>query len=102
LGKADRGFAIELTRRGFVHLVDRHDGGDGAKTYSLYHPDIDNATVQPLSIGWRAYARRQRLVRAGQFFSGSPEGGFLDADRLAIVGQTPSGANGDVAHVVFV
>lgn len=49
-GKEFRDFALQLTKRGFVTLSIGTTDATKAKTYSLYYPDIDSATVQPLSM----------------------------------------------------
>tara|TARA_R110001599_G_scaffold221395_8_gene420056 strand:- start:5568 stop:6794 length:1227 start_codon:yes stop_codon:yes gene_type:complete len=53
-GKPDRDFALQLVKRGFVTLSIGTTETSNAKTYSLYYPDIDHSTVQPLSL--MAYA----------------------------------------------
>lgn len=92
LGKADRDFAIELTRRGFVTLSIGTTEATEAKTYSLYHPDIDNATVQPLSM--LAYA----AANAWYVLANRPE---VDADRIGIVGHSFGGKWAMFASCLF-
>ncbi len=46
---ADRDFAYQLAKRGFVTLSIGTAETTANKTYSLYYPDIRNASVQPLS-----------------------------------------------------
>ncbi|MCP4171030.1 MAG: sialidase, partial [Fuerstiella sp.] len=48
LNKEHRDFAIQLARRGFVALSIGTTEASKASTYAIYHPDIDNAAVQPL------------------------------------------------------
>lgn len=45
----DRDFAYQLAKRGFVTLSIGTTETTANKTYSLYYPDIRNASVQPLS-----------------------------------------------------
>jgi hypothetical protein len=55
LGKSDRtkdkaDFAYQLAKRGFITLSIGTTEATASKTYSLYYPNIDSATVQPLSM----------------------------------------------------
>ena len=53
LGKPDhpnRDFAYQLTKRGFVTFSLGTTEATAAGTFSLYFPDIENATVEPLSM----------------------------------------------------
>jgi len=50
LGKENRDFAYQLTKRGFVTLSIGTTEATAAKTYSLYWPSIDDVKVQPLSM----------------------------------------------------
>ena len=45
-----RDFAYQLTKRGFITLSLGTTTSTLNKTYSIYYPDIENATVQPLSM----------------------------------------------------
>jgi len=82
-------FAIELTRRGFRHLVDRHDGGERRrKPHSLLHPTLNNAPCNRFPCG---VTPPQRLVRVAN----RPK---VDAMNWIVV--TPSGANGRSFAVV--
>lgn len=49
-GNELRDFAVQLTRRGFVTLSIGTTEATAAKTYSLYYPSLEKATVQPLSM----------------------------------------------------
>ena len=82
LNMPSRDFALQLARRGFVTLSIGTTEASKAGTYALYYPDIDNATVQPLSMlgyaaanAWHVLARR-------------PE---VDAERIGIVGHSFGG-----------
>ena len=50
LGKPQRDFAYQLARRGFVTLSLGTTEATAAKTYAIYHPGLDEAQVQPLSM----------------------------------------------------
>jgi len=47
--KPNRDFAYQLTKRGFVTLSLGTTQTTKDKTYSIYYPNIENATMQPLS-----------------------------------------------------
>ncbi len=77
-----RDFAYQMAKRGFVALSVGSTGTTNARTYATYYPDIDNATVQPLSmlgcaaaICWHVLANR-------------PE---VDPQRIGIVGHSYGG-----------
>jgi AmmeMemoRadiSam system protein B len=81
-GQPDRDFALQLARRGFVALSIGTTEASAAKTYALYHPSLEAATVQPLSMlayaaanAWHVLARRpevdpQRIGITGHSFGG--------------------------------
>lgn len=53
MGKADhpnRDFAYQLAKRGFVTLSLGTTAASKAQTFSIYYPDIDHASVAPLSM----------------------------------------------------
>ena len=77
-----RDFAYQLARRGFVTLSIGTTEATEAKTYSLYYPDIDNATVQPLSM--LAYA----AANAWHLLASRPE---VDSKRIGVVGHSFGG-----------
>jgi dienelactone hydrolase len=81
-GKPHRDFALQLARRGFVTLSIGTTEASQAKTYSLYHPSIDDASVQPLSM--LAYA----AANAWQVLADRPE---VDANRIGVVGHSFGG-----------
>lgn len=82
LGKPNRDFAYQLARRGFVALSVGTTEATEAQTYALYWPDIDRATVQPLSM--LAYAAANAwYVMASQR--------DVDAERIGIVGHSFGG-----------
>ncbi len=81
-GKADRDFAYQLTKRGFVTLSIGTTETTNSKTYSLYYPDIQNSTIQPLSV--LAYA----AANTWYALSKRPE---VDRDRIGIMGHSYGG-----------
>ncbi len=81
-GKPDRDFARQLVRKGFVCLSIGTTETTNNKTYSIYHPDIDHATVQPLSMLACAAAN------AWQVLAARPE---VDAERIGITGHSYGG-----------
>lgn len=78
----NRDFAWQLAKRGFVTLSIGTTEASEAKTYALYHPEIDNATVQPLSM--LAYA----AANAWHVLASRPE---VDSERIGIVGHSFGG-----------
>lgn len=92
LGKPNRDFAVQLAKRGFVTLSIGTTEATAAKTYSLYHPSIDNATVQPLSM--LAYA----AANAWYVLASREE---VDTDRIGIVGHSFGGKWAMFASCLF-
>lgn len=92
LGGANRDFAIQLARRGFVVLSIGTTEASEAKTYSLYHPSLDDAQVAPLSI--LAYA----AANAWYVLASRPE---VDATRIGIVGHSFGGKWAMFASCLF-
>ncbi|MEO1529394.1 MAG: sialidase [Planctomycetota bacterium] len=81
-GKPDRDFALQLARRGFVTLSIGTTEATAAKTYALYHPSIDNATVQPLSMLAYAAANAWHVLASRE---------DVDSTRIGIVGHSFGG-----------
>lgn len=81
-GKPFRDFAHQLAKRGFVTLSIGTTEATNAKTYSLYYPGIDSATVQPLSM--LAYA----AANAWQVLAKVP---VVDSTRIGIMGHSFGG-----------
>jgi len=81
-GKEDRDFALQLTRRGFVTLSIGTTEATAARTYALYHPSIEAAEVEPLSM--LAYA----AANAWHVLADRPK---VDAERIGIVGHSFGG-----------
>lgn len=80
--KPNRDFAYQLTKRGFVTLSLGTTQTTKNKTYSLYYPDIDNATIQPLSA--LAYA----AANAWEVLAKVEE---VDSTRIGITGHSYGG-----------
>lgn len=92
LGNANRDFAYQLTKRGFVTLSVGTTEATAAKTYSLYHPSIENAEVQPLSmLGYAA-------ANAWFVLAERPE---VDAKRIGVVGHSFGGKWAMFASCLF-
>lgn len=81
-GKPNRDFAYQLARRGFVTLSIGTTETTEAKTYALYYPSIDRATIQPLSA--LAYA-------ASNAFEALARHKEVDAKRIGIMGHSYGG-----------
>lgn len=77
-----RDFAYQLARRGFVTLSIGTTQASEEHTYALYHPEIDRAQVQPLSMLACAAANAWYVLAT------RPE---VDADRIGIVGHSFGG-----------
>lgn len=78
----NRDFAYQLARRGFVTLSLGTTEATAAKTYALYHPSLEAAEVQPLSmLAYAASTARRALGRR-------PE---VDRQRIGIVGHSFGG-----------
>jgi len=78
----NRDFAYQLAKRGFVTLSIGTTEATESKTYALYHPNINNATVQPLSmLGYAA-------ANAWYVLASRPE---VDSERIGIVGHSFGG-----------
>ena len=92
LGKAGRDFAIQLTKRGFVTLSIGTTEASKARTFSIYYPSIENATVQPLSM--LAYA----AANSWYVLSKIPE---VDSKRIGIMGHSFGGKWAMFASCLF-
>lgn len=88
----NRDFAYQLARRGFVTLSIGTTEATAARTYSLYSPSIDDASVQPLSmLGYAA-------ANAWHVLASRPE---VDRDRIGIVGHSFGGKWAMFAGALF-
>ncbi len=81
-GEPLRDFAYQLVKRGFVTLSVGSTGTSQAKTYSTYFPDIDHATVAPLSMLGCAAANCWHVLAS------RPE---VDSNRIGVVGHSYGG-----------
>lgn len=90
--RKDRDYALQLTKRGFVTLSLGTTQATMDKTYALYYPDIDHATVQPLSM--LAYA----AANAWYALSHLPE---VDSQRIGITGHSFGGKWAMFASCLF-
>jgi len=92
LGKPDRDFALQLTRRGFVTLSIGTTEATEAKTYSIYYPSLEQAAVEPLSmLGYAA-------ANAWYVLADRPE---VDPERIGIVGHSFGGKWAMFASCLF-
>ena len=92
LGSENRDFALQLARRGFVTLSLGTTEATQAKTYALYHPSLEAAQVQPLSM--LAYA----AANAWYVLASRPE---VDEKRIGIVGHSFGGKWAMFASCLF-
>ena len=90
--KEYRDFAHQLARRGFITLSIGTAETTRAKTYSLYYPDIQNSTIQPLSV--LAYA----AANSWYLLSELPE---VDSEHIAIMGHSYGGKWAMFASCLF-
>ncbi|SFL29152.1 Abhydrolase family protein [Porphyromonadaceae bacterium KH3CP3RA] len=81
-GKPYRDFAYQLVKRGFVTLSIGTAETTKNKTYSIYYPDRENATIQPLSA--LAYAAANALEALSKVDN-------VDPERIGIVGHSYGG-----------
>lgn len=92
LGTENRDYGWQLARRGFVVLSIGTTEATAAQTYSLYHPSIEQAEVQPLSM--LAYA----AANAWYVLANRPE---VDAERIGVVGHSFGGKWAMFASCLF-
>lgn len=81
-GKPCRDFALRLAERGFVALSLGTTQTTRTKTYSLYYPSIDSATLQPLS------ALACAAANAWEVLARHPE---VDSTRIGVMGHSYGG-----------
>ena len=77
-----RDFAYQLAKRGFITLSLGTANATLNKTYSIYYPEIENATVQPLSMLACAAAKAWHVL------SKVPD---VDSTRIGIAGHSYGG-----------
>jgi hypothetical protein len=88
----NRDFAYQLAKRGFVTLSLGTAAASKAQTFSIYYPDIDHATVAPLSMLACAAAN------AWYVLSKRPE---VDPARIGIMGHSFGGKWAMFASCLF-
>jgi Dienelactone hydrolase and related enzymes len=81
-GKPYRDFAYQLTKRGFVTLSLGTSETTKNKTYSIYYPNIENATIEPLSTLAYAAANAWEVVAKLE---------DVDSTRIGITGHSYGG-----------
>ena len=80
--KPNRDFAYQLTKRGFVTLSLGTTQTTKDKTYSIYYPNIENATMQPLSaLAYAAANSWEALAKVED----------VDSTRIGITGHSYGG-----------
>ncbi|MBX2923454.1 MAG: sialidase [Chitinophagaceae bacterium] len=92
MGGPNRDYACQLAKRGFVTLSIGTTATTQSQTYSIYYPDIDHATVQPLSM--LAYA----AANAWYVLSKIP---MVDSLRIGITGHSYGGKWAMFASCLF-
>lgn len=81
-GKPYRDFAYQLVKRGFVALSIGTSETTKNKTYSIYYPEINNASMQPLSaLAYSAANAFEVLAKVDD----------VDSTRIGIVGHSYGG-----------
>lgn len=90
--RKNRNFAYELAKRGFVTLSIGTTETTNSKTYSLYYPNIQHSTIQPLSA--LAYA----AANAWFLLSKNPS---VDPERIGIMGFSYGGKWAMFASCLF-
>ena len=78
----DRDFAYQLCKRGFVTLSLGTTESTNSKTYSIYYPEIQNASVQPLSMLAYAAANAWNVLAKVK---------DVDSKRIGIMGHSYGG-----------
>ncbi len=91
-GKPHRDFAYQLVKRGFVTLSLGTAETTKNKTYSIYYPSIENATIQPLST--LAYAAANAWYTLAKVKD-------VDSKRIGIVGHSYGGKWAMFASCLF-
>lgn len=81
-GKPDRDFAYQLTKRGFVTLSLGTTETTRNRTFSIYYPNIESATLQPLSA--LAYAAANALEALAKVED-------VDPGRIGVMGHSYGG-----------
>jgi len=92
LGRENRDFALQLTKRGFVTLSIGTTEATEARTYSLYWPSLEAAEVEPLSM--LAYA----AANAWHVLAAHPK---VDPERIGVTGHSFGGKWSMFASCLF-
>jgi hypothetical protein len=95
IGESDnpnRDFALQLARRGFMTLSLGTTEATEAKTYALYYPSLDNATIEPLSM--LAYA-------AANAWHALAHHSEVDSTKIGVVGHSFGGKWAMFASCLF-
>lgn len=91
-GKEGRDFALQLVKRGFVTLSLGTTQASQDRTYSLYYPSLDSASVQPLSmLGYAA-------ANAWYVLSKVPS---VDSTKIGVMGHSFGGKWAMFASALF-
>ncbi len=90
--KPHRDFAYQLAKRGFVTLSLGTTVATQAKTYALYYPSIENASVQPLSMLGYAAANAWHALALHP---------AVDANKIGVVGHSFGGKWAMFASCLF-
>lgn len=91
-GKANRDFAYQLAKRGFITLSLGTTAATQSKTYAIYYPSIQDAKVQPLSMLGCAAANAWHVL------ANHPQ---VDSKRIGIVGHSFGGKWAMFASCLF-
>lgn len=91
-GQPDRDFAYQMTKRGFITLSIGTTEATAAKTYGLYYPSLENATVQPLAMLAYAAANAWHVLANNH---------NVDASRIGIMGHSFGGKWAMFASCLF-
>jgi hypothetical protein len=92
IGTPNRDFALQLARRGFVTLSIGTSEASEARTYALYHPSIEGAQVEPLSMLGCAAANAWYVLASRA---------EVDSKRIGVVGHSFGGKWAMFASCLF-
>jgi hypothetical protein len=92
IGTPNRDFALQLARRGFVTLSIGTTEASAARTYALYHPSIEDAQVEPLSMLGCAAANAWYVLASRA---------EVDSKRIGVVGHSFGGKWAMFASCLF-
>ena len=92
IGTPNRDFALQLARRGFATLSIGTTEASEARTYALYHPSIEDAQVEPLSMLGCAAANAWYVLASRA---------EVDSKRIGVVGHSFGGKWAMFASCLF-